>query len=147
MGNMSFALGAPAIVSEVIDGEAIIIDMRSGNYFSTEALGAKLWLAALAGHDRQTLLASMIAAYPDAAEVGTDADTFLNLLVSNGLLVETASGGSGADASVWPIGAYVRPELHQHSDMQDLIMLDPIHDVDTMGWPTRREDTAPFHVS
>lgn len=147
MGIMGFALGAPAIVSEVIDGEAIIIDMRTGNYFSTEALGAMLWQAAIAGQDRQALIASVTAAYPDTGAVGEDAAAFLDLLVENGLLVETSMKAAVSDAPVWPIGAYAAPKLHQHSDMQDLIMLDPIHDVDTMGWPTRREDTVPLHAA
>jgi len=33
--------------------------------------------------------------------------------------------------------AYEPPQMHVYSDMRDLLMLDPIHDVATEGWPTR----------
>lgn len=144
---MGFALGAPTIVSEVINGEAIIIDMQSGNYYSTEGLGTSLWLAATAGQDRATLIGSIGVSYPESREASADADTFLNVLLENKLLIEIASNGAIVDDLVGSIGAYVCPKLQRHSDMQDLIMLDPIHDVDAVGWPTRREDTAPFEAA
>ena len=35
-------------------------------------------------------------------------------------------------------GAYRTPVLSIYTDMQDLLLLDPIHDVDQAGWPTRK---------
>ncbi len=32
-------------------------------------------------------------------------------------------------------GDYVAPVLESFTDMQDLILLDPIHEVDAAGWP------------
>lgn len=146
VGGMGFGAGAPTIVSEVIEGEAIIIDLLSGDYFSTQALGAILWSAALSGQDRHALISGATAAYVGADGVETDVDAFLTTLVGHGLLVENAANGAaaGGNEPVWPPGPYAPPVLHQHSDMQDLVMLDPIHEVDTVGWPTRREDTVPL---
>ena len=30
---------------------------------------------------------------------------------------------------------FVAPELKRYADMQDLLLLDPVHDVDEKGWP------------
>jgi hypothetical protein len=30
-----------------------------------------------------------------------------------------------------------------YEDMQDLLLLDPIHDVDETGWPARKQDAVP----
>jgi len=30
------------------------------------------------------------------------------------------------------------PVLHSYTDMQDVLLLDPIHDVDETGWPSSR---------
>jgi hypothetical protein len=30
---------------------------------------------------------------------------------------------------------FEKPGLQKYSDMQDLLLLDPIHEVDEMGWP------------
>jgi hypothetical protein len=32
--------------------------------------------------------------------------------------------------------------LNVYSDMQDLLTLDPIHDVDAAGWPMPKNETA-----
>ena len=143
----SFRPAARAIVSEVIDGEAIVIDMRSGTYFSTDGIGASLWAAAAAGHSRETILRTLKTAHPESAEAVEEGGDFLDELVANDLLAEDGPSAAELAMPVWPAAAYARPTLHQHSDMEDLIMLDPIHDVDTMGWPTRREDTTPLPVA
>ena len=31
------------------------------------------------------------------------------------------------------------PQIRAYTDMQDLLMIDPIHDVDETGWPVRRD--------
>jgi hypothetical protein len=38
--------------------------------------------------------------------------------------------------------ASLPPRLVRHTDMEDLILLDPIHDVDDAGWPTRKTEPA-----
>jgi hypothetical protein len=37
-------------------------------------------------------------------------------------------------------GAFQPPTLESYNDMQDLLLLDPIHDVDDMGWPQKAPD-------
>ena len=32
---------------------------------------------------------------------------------------------------------YSKPELHVYSDMEELLLLDPVHDVGDEGWPNR----------
>jgi hypothetical protein len=33
------------------------------------------------------------------------------------------------------------PRLEKHTDMQDLILIDPVHEVSAAGWPHRAEPT------
>lgn len=134
-------------MSEVIDGEAIIIDMGSGSYFSTDGIGAEIWQAAVAGASREVIVQSVIAAHPGKPDCGAEADAFLNLLLRYQLLVEGAATASPPATAIVSSGVYAPPQLQAHSDMKDLIMLDPIHDVDAVGWPTRREDTPPLTSS
>ncbi len=35
--------------------------------------------------------------------------------------------------------AFEAPVLESYSDMQDLLLLDPIHDVDDAGWPVANQ--------
>jgi hypothetical protein len=41
-----------------------------------------------------------------------------------------AANGAAHDKPV-----FEQPRLHKYSDMEDLLLLDPIHDVDETGWP------------
>ena len=43
MLNTAYEVNAPDVVSEVIDGELIIMDLGSGKYYSSENSGAVLW--------------------------------------------------------------------------------------------------------
>jgi hypothetical protein len=48
-----------------------------------------------------------------------------------------AAGGAGTVATAVPAARqpYEAPALHKYNDMQDLLLLDPVHDVDETGWP------------
>lgn len=35
---------------------------------------------------------------------------------------------------------FEEPIFHKYTDMEDLLLLDPIHDVDETGWPKPHQD-------
>jgi hypothetical protein len=71
-------------------------------------------------------------------------DDLVSELVEEGLIAEIPAG---LDVTLSPNGAasgglsaglaYVPPVMNKHSDMQELLLLDPIHEVDEAGWPSR----------
>jgi len=139
--DKSYRVCAPAVVSEVIDGEAIIMDLRSGNYFSADGSGALVWQAVADGCGREAILAWAAEAFDiDPARATDDIDAFLAQLTEHGL-VEAADVAEPTPSPA-PIarGPYRAPVLTIYTDMQDLLLLDPIHDVDEAGWPTRKVD-------
>jgi hypothetical protein len=139
--DKSYRVCAPAVVSEVIDGEAIIMDLRSGNYFSADGSGALVWQAIAEGCGREAILAWAADAFDaEPARLTADIDAFIAQLTQHGLVeVEDAAASSPTPASLVR-GAYRTPVLSIYTDMQDLLLLDPIHDVDEAGWPTRKVD-------
>ena len=46
---MHYRLNDKDVVSEVLDGEVIVIHLQSGTYYSTLASGADIWNALLSG--------------------------------------------------------------------------------------------------
>ncbi|MEO7358810.1 MAG: PqqD family protein, partial [Gemmatimonadaceae bacterium] len=71
MDSRRFRINAPAAVSEEIDGEAVIMNLESGHYFSARGLSGILWQATIAGVSADELVNAVSAAWPDAT---TDAD-------------------------------------------------------------------------
>ena len=144
-----FRVCAPSVVSEVIDGEAVILDLRSGHYYSARDSGALVWAWIGRGcSDRQVL--EQVATH-FAVETATAAPAvagFIDTLLAHDL-VRPAPPGPAAPADPAPAdpapgerATFIAPALSVYTDMQDLLLLDPIHDVDEIGWPTRRDGAA-----
>lgn len=137
-----YALASASVVHEVIDGEAIIMDMRSGSYYSTDGIGALVWSAALSKAARGQIVEAAERAFPDA-DAAAEVARFLDHLLGAGLLrAETHTGTAAMAPDFTGAGPWRAPALSSHQDMQDLLLLDPIHDVDATGWPMPKDPAA-----
>ena len=141
MKDEAYEICAPYVVGEVIDGEAIIMDLRSGLYYSSDGVGAVIWKAIEEGASHCQILDWAVATFPGDDAVAGDTAAFLQDLLTHGL-IRSITDKQSRPAIVAPKGAYGRPTLSVHDDMHDMILLDPIHDVDAAGWPTRKGKTA-----
>jgi hypothetical protein len=144
-------VNAPAVVGEIIDGEAVIMDLGSGHYFSTQGSGAEVWRAIEGGCDRAGVAVVLAERYEgDRAELNLAADRFIEELLAKGLIVEAERA---TDAPLPPVlpspvagqprHVFVAPVLDSYSDMEDLLLLDPIHDVNEAGWPMAKAPETP----
>lgn len=130
-------LSSNKVVAEIIDGEAIILDLRVGSYFATDGVGAIAWTAALDGWTAQQIATSASVFYAEYPTAHDDVAGLLAGFVDAGLL-ETGEGDESDTAGPmeieWP-PAYNTPILEKHDDLEDMMQLDPIHDTDASGWP------------
>jgi len=136
MVDCMYEVCGPSVVGEVIDGEAIIMDLRSGAYYSTDGLGGAIWKAIEDGATHRQLLQFADSA-PDTESARGQVSGLIDDLLSRELIRQAPVGGAGPSLALFA-DPYAPPILAVHEDMQDLITLDPIHDVAEMGWPTRK---------
>jgi hypothetical protein len=133
----TFTIRGPQVVHEIIDGEVVIVNLDKGLYFSAEATAAWLWSLITQGAGRDELVRLAGSTYPGQPDVEQQTDRFLAELIQHELIVEseqamTDSSGVALD----PPSVYATPKLDVYSDMEDLLLLDPIHDVGAEeGWP------------
>lgn len=144
MPSARYTIRPHNVASEVIEGEAIIVDVQSGTYFSANPSGSLLWGALLhSPHTREELSAWLQSSYPNegATRIQADADSFLANLESHGLLARhTGDAPSTAPLTVLPHPhPYAAPALEVHTDMRDFLLVDPIHEVSDAGVPEPRE--------
>ena len=138
-----FKVNAPQVIHESIDGEVIIINLTSGTYYSLKGSGAELWelISSSPGIDSAELVDGLASRY-DAprSEIELAVVPFVEHLDSEGLIGQAeqngrphlvASGDSGNAATQ----SFEPPKLEKYTDMQDLVLLDPVHQVDETGWP------------
>lgn len=130
-------IAGPSVVHEAIEGEVIIVNLDKGLYFSTDGVGASIWAMIVAGRTADEILLWAKDA-PDAGDVvAADVAEFLDDLRENELVRDVAETPEGGDFDVPAAPAtYEKPTLNVYADMEELLLLDPIHDVsDDAGWP------------
>jgi Coenzyme PQQ synthesis protein D (PqqD) len=138
---------APKIVHETLDGETIVIDLGTGNYYSLTGSGAEIWALLEAAGSASEICAELVHrhGYP-AEDVRNEVESFVQELEREGLIEQGAAptsgqaAGSNGQAEV-PTETGARwepPKLECYGDMRDFLLVDPIHEVDETGWPDRR---------
>ncbi len=129
---LSYRMNSPKVVAETIDNESVVINLDKGTYYSIRGTGSELWDALRAGVAAETLLGA-VAAHAGDESVRAAAGSFIEQLIEEELIV--ANGEGAAQAAVTFATPYSAPDLVKYSDMEALLLLDPIHDVDEVGWP------------
>lgn len=144
MSSSQYVVNAPAVVGEIIDDEAVILNLHSGLYFNTAGPGAEIWAGLDRGATVEALAGRLTARFDIAsAEAAAAVATFLATLESYELVRSEAADADtpGVAPAVAGTEPFSPPELGMHSDLDDLLRLDPIHDVDQMGWPIASRTT------
>lgn len=136
-----YQLNASDASVEVFDDEVLAINLRSGHYHSVRGIGVEIWSWLTAGWSDAQMAAGLRDAFLlTGADFTADVTRFLGQLTQAGLIVPdpSAAGQTGVPATVNFTMTYEAPQLESHTDMQDLLLIDPIHDVDVeVGWPLR----------
>jgi Coenzyme PQQ synthesis protein D (PqqD) len=139
MSDQLLRPNSPSVVSEIIDGEAVIMNLATGHYFSAQGTGGELWALIENGASERRLVEYLLLRYRiDEIEARTGVAAFISKAREHDLVVTApAESASIEDQSETPTptDSYAIPQLHAYSDMEDLLLLDPIHDVSEAGWP------------
>jgi hypothetical protein len=138
---MRYRVNSPNVINETIDGEAIMINLATGSYYSLDRVGGDVWALLEASLPVDDIVEELGRRY-DAAEddIRSELDGLLHQLSDEELVVPCHDDyPAGAAASLEPVPAgrppFRAPRLEKFTDMQDLILLDPVHEVDSRGWP------------
>lgn len=117
------------VVAKVMDGEAIIINLSNGIYYSLDNVGAAIW-DMIEGGWRLDEIVTAIASRYDVAGPRAEHDVLrlvTELLGEDVVVIAEPNGASSHQpaASVAQKLPYASPELHAYRDMEDLLALDP----------------------
>jgi hypothetical protein len=75
------------VLSRVLDGDAVLLDLGAGKYFSLDAVGTHVWEGLERGATVGELHARILSAFEvDAAQAKSDLDALLADLLSRGLI-------------------------------------------------------------
>ncbi len=140
--SQRYRINQPAVIAEVIDGEAIIVNLDSGAYYSLRDSGCAIWNLLAQGYTPDEVVTGVQREYAgDIESVQVGVDALLAELLAEALLTPAeyvsapvpAFDANEDGAGVLP--RFAPPRLEKFTDMADLLLLDPIHEVDATGWP------------
>jgi Coenzyme PQQ synthesis protein D (PqqD) len=140
---MRHSVNAPRVMHETIDDEVIVIDLTTGSYYSLRAAGAEIWHAVERGLAEDEIADALGVRYDgEPTEIGAAVSRLLQELTDEGLIQSSNGEREFSPSELLPPARDDRPRerfqppvLEKHTDMQDLILLDPVHEVDARGWP------------
>ncbi|MGE0715499.1 MAG: PqqD family protein [Alphaproteobacteria bacterium] len=129
------------IAHDVIDGEVILVNVENGFYYSLRGSAASIWSGIEAGHSLAELRLWLAKIYGEATpDIPLSVDSFVRDLVADEILLASDAPPPPAAPKSLPEApgtTFVVPVIERFTEMQDLLTLDPIHEVDDLGWPHR----------
>lgn len=125
------AVKSGSIIHDVIEGEAVVMNLDTGLYFSFNPAATRIWALIVDGAHSAHQISQV------AGSVNTAFLQFLHdqELITSEMVPEHADEEGPA---VEPV--LEEAQWHLFSDMKDLLLLDPVHDIalTEQGWPEFR---------
>jgi hypothetical protein len=169
-----FCVRPDDIVHDTIEGETVVIDLRSGTYFRFDGAATHAWTILVGRATEDDLIDRLAAAYAGPRETIADqVHDFLLALYRDGIIYrDEASAGADAGPATAPVlaapdgprnafaglaldrfdhlramaGAPPAPKLpfdgltlNRFEDLDELLTIDPVHEVNEAGWPHRQD--------
>jgi hypothetical protein len=143
LGTVSerYRINPDKIVYETFGNEVLVINLDIGTYHSLTGASSRLWAILVSGAPAEAIVTALTRAHDHDPGLMADAvREFLGRLTAENLVEQDASPDAFApqDVTEMPCGSktpFTGFELSTFTDMQDLLLLDPIHDVEEAGWP------------
>jgi hypothetical protein len=123
----------------------IAIHLDRGNYFSLNAAAGLILELAAQRPTIGEIVEVLVGRYDGGRpEIEAEIVRFMGELQAEGLIGTSSSREAGfhpapATSDKEP---FVAPLLAVHRDMQDLFLLDPVHEVGEAGWPEKQSQSA-----
>jgi hypothetical protein len=135
---MRFAVSDTSLISaRSFEDEIVVVHFGTGIYYSLLGSAAEVWRGLMASMS-VTDIVRMLA--PDAgvppAAFAASVHALVETLLQCGIIQQVPGEAAGAWLpSPAPAEGWQSPQLEQFADMQELLLLDPVHDTTNAGWP------------
>ena len=125
------------VASKTIDGEAILINLSNGTYYSMDETASVIWSMILLGYDFNEILNEVSEIYNvNADNIITDIESLFENLINEKIIFHSNDSKRSGHFNEIPKNLnYEKPILNIYRDMGDLLALDPpMPRVDDIPW-------------
>ena len=144
---MLYEINKAKFIFEHFDQETVLVNLENGYYYSLSDSGAEILNLLEQGLTRPGVCRALTADSDEEGKVRELTIAFIDRLAMEGIIVRRtsnnpatseAAGCQPSDSSQRRANRFVEPSLTRFDDMQELLLLDPIHQVDErFGWPNQ----------
>ncbi len=146
-----YKINPHGIIFEVIDGEVIVLNINSGEYYNMTGTGALIFQLIVDGKAYSEVVDQILCRYVGCSErISLSVSGFIEELLEEKLIIkipEDLNNSSAISLEAFNINAvlsavnkseYLEPNMNKYTEMADLLLLDPIHQVQDAGWPNKK---------
>ncbi|MGA9294675.1 MAG: PqqD family protein [Ignavibacteriaceae bacterium] len=130
------------VASKIMDGEAILINLSNGTYYSMDKTASFIWSLISLEYDFGEILNKLNEVYDvNKDTIEKDIESLFENLINEKIIFPTDAASRTGDFDESPENTdYERPELMIYNDMKDLLALDPpMPRLDDIPWQNNSE--------
>ena len=134
-----FSINDDDIVFEAYQDETVLLNLKTGTYYTLDRVGASFLQAMLSSSSLERAEEILVDHYDEAVDkVRSYLHEFVEELRGEELIMPVEASSTGDEAAVemtnWPTSLTL-PKMEKYSDVEDLLLIDPVHEVKEEGWP------------
>lgn len=136
--SIYYVVNVPDIASETINQETVIINFTSGLYYHTDSVGSIIWQLLENGASLDSIVEHLSEIFTgDSNEISKEISTFITKLEQESLIVPLKEIPMiTTDSILIQTSDHITfspPTLNTYTDMAELLLLDPVHEVEDRG--------------
>ena len=137
-----YKLNEKKMFYDYADGQAVVINYQTGMYYGMSLLGSAILDRIVAGKDVGEIIKAVKALPQCPSDIAERVQDFVKELLETEVIVSGPTVSGGAE----PFSGEVVEDgfdlkLDMFAEMSDLLLADPVHDVDMQaGWPKLNDE-------
>lgn len=122
------------------DNVGIFIDFTTGKYFSLNRIGTEVFSKLSQGCSTKIIISALEKLPNCPTSIEKDINDFIDSLKSYEIIVDDDKQEEKCEFKNDDVEDGFKPIVDEFSEVQDLIMADPVHDVnEEKGWPVLKQ--------
>lgn len=138
---MNYKLNEVDLSKEIFENEAVIINIPSGKYYSVNGESGVSVIQLLENPiNKEQIFNYLIGIYDcESTDLKNQIKVFIEILLDEKIILEVTENTNIIPNITQNIKPFTNLRLEIYDDMQELIELDPVHDVKSAkGWPNKK---------
>lgn len=137
-----YSFNEAKVFADFADDQYIILDFITGAYYSFDRASSAVLKALTKGCSPEVISHAFVSRYGIDCNAEDRMNTFLNKLLAFEIVIPGGDGEGDGSELLSEIPEDRMPELDfdVFTDVADLLLMDPIHEVDeSAGWPVQKQ--------